>query len=158
MAFCKLLLGDVNVEILLISLHFLVIFWMRLPSTHSFIPSFFGIWKLFRRYISGSSFIYVSFVVPEFSNFKCFRSSRKYHFRLLLSFFGDNPLECGQICFKFCLPMQCKVMHQIFDSFYSILKKWSKLGEKTDFLAHFLEIFSLHTLTPYHLGPNLLPN
>ena len=29
--------------------------------------------------------------------------------------------------------MQCEVMHQIFDSFYLIVKKWSKLGQKTDF-------------------------
>ena len=29
--------------------------------------------------------------------------------------------------------MQCEVMHQTFDSFYLIVKKWSKLGQKTDF-------------------------
>ena len=60
-------------------------------------------------------------------------------------FFGDNPLELGQICFKFCLPEQCKVMQHIFDSFYSIVKKWSK-GQKTDFLAHF-QRFSVHVDT-----------
>ena len=48
-------------------------------------------------------------------------------------FFRGNPLERSQICFKFCLPMQCKVMHQIFDSFYSISRKLSKLGEKKIF-------------------------
>ena len=43
--------------------------------------------------------------------------------------FGGDPLECGQIYFKFSPPIQCKVMHQIFTSFYSISKKkWSKLG------------------------------
>ena len=42
--------------------------------------------------------------------------------------------------------MQCKVMHQIFNSFYSILKKWSKLGQKTDFLAHFERFFVYYTL------------
>ena len=92
MAFCKLLLGDVNVEILLITWHFLVVFWIRLSSTHSFTLSCFGIEKVFRRYISGPSFIYVSFAVLEFSNFTCFRTSRKYHFRLLLGGFLEVTL------------------------------------------------------------------
>ena len=59
-------------------------------------------------------------------------------------FFGDVTLECGQICFKFCLLMQCKVMHQIFDSFYSVSKKWSKLGKKIIFCL----IFRGFQLTP----------
>ena len=63
-------------------------------------------------------------------------------------FFGGNPLECGQISFKFWPPMQCKVMHHIFDSFYSILKKWSKLGQKTDFLAHFYALLCLIIYAP----------
>ena len=72
-------------------------------------------------------------------------------------FFVGNPLECGQIYSKFCLPMQCEVMHQIFDSFYSIVKKWSKLGQKLTFLL----IFRGFPFTPcYALGlcPNFLPN
>ena len=52
-AFCKLLLGDVEVEILLILCRFSVAFWTRLPPNHSFTPSCFGICKVFRRYISG---------------------------------------------------------------------------------------------------------
>ena len=44
--------------------------------------------------------------------------------------------------------MQCKVMHHIFDSFYSILKKWSKLGQKTDFLAHFYALLCLIIYAP----------
>ena len=69
-------------------------------------------------------------------------------------FFGGNPLECGQICFKFCLPMQCKVMHQIFDSFYSISKKWSKLGEKKKrFSGSFLELFVYTLLHPMSYDP-----
>ena len=34
-AFCKLLLGDDKVEILLILCRFLTVFWMHLPPTHS---------------------------------------------------------------------------------------------------------------------------
>ena len=49
-AFCKLLLGDVEVEILLILCRFLVVFWMRLPHTHSFTPSFL----VFQRYSEGT--------------------------------------------------------------------------------------------------------
>ena len=40
-------------------------------------------------YISGPSFIYVRFVVLKFWNFKCFHTSRKYNFRLLLGGFLD---------------------------------------------------------------------
>ena len=57
------------------------------PPTQSLTPSFFGIWKVFRWYISGSSFIYAWVVVPKFSNFKCFHSRRKFDFRLLLGGF-----------------------------------------------------------------------
>ena len=111
---------------------------MRLPPTHSFTHSFFGIWKVFRRYISGRRFIYVSFVVPEFSNFKWFRSSRKYHFKLPLGgFLAITPLKCSQILLKFWPVMQCKVMHDIGHGFYCTIKKWSKLGKKTDFLTQF---------------------
>ena len=41
--------------------------------------------------------------------------------------------------------MQCNLMHPIFDSFYSIQKKWSELGTKTDFLANFAR-FSVSAL------------
>ena len=114
-AFCKLLWGDVKVEIFLILYRFLVIFWIRLPPTHSFTPSFFGTWKVFRRYISGRRFIYVSFVAPKFLNFKWFCSSRKYHFRLPLDgFLAITPLKCSQILLKFWPVMQRKIMHDIY--------------------------------------------
>ena len=76
-----------KVKILLIWWQFLVAFWLRPPPTHLLTPSCFGIWKVFRWYISGPSFIYVWFVVLEFWNFKCFHTSRKYDFRLLLGGF-----------------------------------------------------------------------
>ena len=61
-------------------------------------------------------------------------------------FFGGNTLDCGQTCVKFCLLMQCKVMHWMFDSFYSILKKWSKLGKKKIFWL----IFRGFSFTPFY--------
>ena len=57
------------------------------PPIHSLTPSCFGKLKVFRWYISGPSFIYAWFVVLEFWNFKCFNTSRKYNFRLLLGGF-----------------------------------------------------------------------
>ena len=44
--------------------------------------------------------------------------------------------------------MQYKAMHQIFSSLYSILKKWWKLSQKTDFLAHFERFFIYALLHP----------
>ena len=73
-------------------------------------------------------------------------------------FLGGNPLEFGHICFKFCLPEQCEVMHHIFDSFYSTVKNWSKLGQKNWFSCSFLEVFRLRPVTPYGLRPISLPN
>ena len=59
------------------------------PPTHLLTPSCFGIFNVFRWYISGPSFIYVWFVVLELWKFKCFRTSKKYNFRLLLGSFLD---------------------------------------------------------------------
>ena len=39
-------------------------------------------------------------------------------------------------------------MHQVFDSFYSIQKKTSKLGQKYDFRAHFERFFHYALLRP----------
>ena len=49
-------------------------------------------------------------------------------------FFGRNPPKSGENGFKFWTVMQCKVMHQICDQFYFIVKKWSRISQKTDFL------------------------
>ena len=38
--------------------------------------------------------------------------------------------------------MQCKAVHQIFDIFYSILKKRSKLGQKKQFFGFFQWFFN----------------
>ena len=51
-------------------------------------------------------------------------------------------MKFGQICLKFWPLIQCQVMHQIFDSFCSVLKKWSKLGQKTHFVASFQRFFN----------------
>ena len=44
--FSKLVLDDVKVELLLISWHFLVVFWLHPPPIRSLTPSFFGILKV----------------------------------------------------------------------------------------------------------------
>ena len=82
-------LDDAKVEILLISWHFLVNFWLCPPPAHSLTLSCFGILNVFRWYIPGPSFIYVWFVVLEFWNFKCFHTNKKYNFRVLLGGFLD---------------------------------------------------------------------
>ena len=89
LALSELVLDDTKVRILLISWHFLVVFWMRFSPTHLLTPSCFRILNVFRWYISGQSFIYVWFVVLEFWNLKCFHTSRKYNFRLFLGGFLD---------------------------------------------------------------------
>ena len=115
----------------------LVVFSMRLPYTQSFTCSFLGIWKVFRRYKSGPSFIYVLFVVSKFSNFKCFCTRRKCHLRLLLGlFFGDNPWNVVKFILNFCLPMQCKVMHQIL-TIVILFQRNGKYWAEKGFLAHF---------------------
>ena len=87
------------------------------------------IWAKFHLFLICSSRVF---------KFQMFSYEQKVPFQAASRwFFGGNTLECDQICFKFCLLMQFKVMHQIFDSFYSAPKKWSKLGQKKDFLAHF---------------------
>ena len=155
LVFSKLVLDSVKVKILLITWHFLEFFFVAPPPTHSLTPLFFGILKVFRWCISGTSFIYVWFAVHKFWNFKCFHTSRKYNFRLLLvSIFGRNPPKCGQIHLKFRPVMQCNIMHQACDSFSFILKKtwkWAKKG----FSGSFWEVFGLLFFMLYELHPNL---
>ena len=72
--------------------YFCGIFWrifacaLCFPSIHIFI--FFEM-KVLRWYICDVSFIYIWLVISDFSYFRCFRTSRKYQFRLLLSDFVD---------------------------------------------------------------------
>ena len=86
-AFSKVSLGDVKVEILLISCYFLVFICMRPSPAYSLTSSFYGKQKVLRWYISGQGFIYVWYPVATFLTFKCFHSSRKFDFRLLLGGF-----------------------------------------------------------------------
>ena len=44
-------------------------------------------------------------------------------------------------------------MHQICNVFYSILKKWSKLGQKNYFLAHFQRCLAYAILHPMNYAP-----
>ena len=66
------------------------------------------------------------------------RTSTKYQFRLLLGVILDITTEMWSKWFEILTEDATqKKMHHILDSFYSILKKWSKLVQKFDFLAHF---------------------
>ena len=67
-------------------------------------------------------------------------------------------MKFGQICFKVLPLMQCKVMQQIFHSFCSIVKKWSKLDQKTQLLAFFHRFFDHTLLHPMSEAPSFLPN
>ena len=138
-AFYKLFLDDF--------LNFMAFFvFLIAPSAALwFAPSFFCKWKVLRWYIYHVSFIYIWILVPEFSNFNFFRTSKKYHFRLLLgSFWGLTPPN--RVIWNLWPMMQCKLMHSICNGFYCIYRKWSKLNQKTwFFLAHF-EWFLVYTL------------
>ena len=109
--FCKLLLGDVKVEISLISSHLLMVFRMRPQPAHSLPPSFVWKWNMLRWYISGISFIYMWHVILEFWYLKCSLSSKKYHFRLLLAgFLGVTPGNVKNLVWNFeqwCNAMWC---------------------------------------------------
>ena len=89
-AFCKVLLSDVKIEILLFSWQFLVFRCTCHSPAHLFTPSFFGKQKVLRWYISGPSFIYFWLAVTKFSKFKCFYSSRKLDFRPPTSYVGGK--------------------------------------------------------------------
>ena len=115
--------------------------------------------KVLRLFICHVSFIYIWLVISEFSYLKCFRTSRKYQYRLLLGgFLSITPRNVVKLVWNFWPVMLHKVMRQMFDSFYSILKKWSKLVKKNWFSCSFLEVFCLQPLMPDEICPNLLRN
>ena len=60
-----------------------MVFWMRPHPPIDWHPNF----SVNKRYWGGTSwpsFIHIWFLVPEFSKFKCFESSRKFDFGVLL--------------------------------------------------------------------------
>ena len=141
-AFFKLLLGRVKAEIMLISWHFFMAFCIHpplpFPSAHSLPPSFWCKWEVFRWYISRPSFIYMGYVILEFWYLICSFSSKKVLFQAASGWlFEHNPPNSGLIGFKFPPVIKCNLIHQIMEGFYNILNKWSKLGQKTDFLGNF---------------------
>ena len=52
-----------------------------------------------------------------------------------------NFIHFSENGFKFWPVMLCKVMHQICDRFYFIVKKCSRISQKTDFLANIERFF-----------------
>ena len=135
-------------------MYFLVVLRIHPSPALWFTPSVFGKWKVLRWYIYQASFIYIGFVVPQFSMFKCLPTSRKYHFRLLLG--GLLPITSPNLI-KFvwnfhhwCNSKQC-IKYVSF--FHFIQKKWSKLGQKANFVAYFERFFVYILLRPVIYAP-----
>ena len=72
-------------------------------------------------------------------------------------FYGHNPPKFCQYGVKFLTVMQSNVLHEIFDSFYSTVENWSKLGQKTDFLGNFQRFFMNALLHPMSYAPTFTP-
>ena len=65
LAFFKLFLRDVKVEVLRTTGHFLMGFFMRPSPAHSLPRPFLRTWKLLRWYICHASFIHMWLVIPK---------------------------------------------------------------------------------------------
>ena len=143
---------------MLISWHFLMVFWLRDPTTQFLTPSFWVTWKVLRWYISGPSFMCVWFIVPEFSNFKWFRRSRKYNFRLTLGSFLAITPQNG-VRYVSDLDQQCSTRQWIvYVTFFVVLLENVGNSAKKLILWHFLGVFGLHPFTTYELCPIFLSN
>ena len=157
-AFFKLLLRDVKVEILLILWHFLVVFCMQPPPAHSLLRPFLCKLKVLGWYISHASFIYIWLVIPEFSYFKSFVSSWKYLCRLLLGGFLDvtpqNLVKIISNLNQLCNASWC-IRHVTF--FILFLKSTWNWAKKPIF-DFFSEVFRPLPPTLFRSQPNFLPN
>ena len=107
------------------------------PAALRFTPSFLGKWKLLRRNIYHVLLIYIWLVILEFLNFECFRTSRNYHFRLLLC--GVLAIIPPDVVKIWNINQWCNVLYGIRYAtiLIVILQKWLKMGSKALFLAHF---------------------
>ena len=128
------------------------------PPTHRFTPPFLGKGKVLRWYLSGPSLMCMWFVVPNFSNFKCFGRRKRHDFRLIWGCFYHYSPKWGQIGLKSWPVMQYHLVNHICYNFYCNTKEWWKFSQKNDFLGPFLGVFGLHPLTPYELRPNSRSN
>ena len=128
------------------------VFFVAPPLTQS-LRLFFGILKVFRWCISGTSFIYVWFAVHKFWNFKCFHTSRKYNFRLLLVGFIDvthrNVVKFIWNFEQWCNATWCTKHVTVFILF---LKK-PEIEQKNSFLAHFDRFLVYHFLNSVSYTP-----
>ena len=70
--------------------------------------------------------------------FQMFSKKQKVWFYAAFGmFFPHNPPKFGQVPSKYLPVLQRRAMNQICDGLYRILKKGSKVGQKTDFVGHF---------------------
>ena len=121
------------------------------PSIHTLI-----FWEM--NVLSHVSFIYVWLVISEFSYFKCFCTSRKYQFRLVLGVFLNMIPEMWSNWFKTFTSDAKQSNASDIRQFLFYSKEVVKTGPKIWFSGSFLEVFCFRPLTPDELCPNLLPN
>ena len=101
-------------------------------------PLFFSKWKVSWRYVSMVSFISIAFVVAKLWMFKCFPSSKKCHFWVLLGgFLAITPPQCSQILFKFGTVIQINILHHIYYDFWDSAENLKKLPQKPHFVVGF---------------------
>ena len=123
------------------------------PNHPIFNTLILGYMKGVEWYISGPSFMCVWFIVPEFSNFKWFRRSRKYNFRLTLGSFLAITPQNG-VRYVSDLDQQCSTRQWIvYVTFFVVLLENVGNSAKKLILWHFLGVFGLHPFTTYELCP-----
>lgn len=104
------------------------------PAALRFTPSFLGKGKLLRRNIYHVLLIYIWLVILEFLNFECFRTSRNYHFMLLLGgVLAIIPPDVAKIVWN--INQWCNVLYGIRYAtiLIVVLQKWSRMDPKTLF-------------------------
>ena len=141
---------------MLISWHFLMVFWLRDPTTQFLTPSFWVTWKVLRWYISGPSFMCAWFIVPEFSNLKWFRRSRKYNFRLTLGSFLAITPQNG-VRYVSDLDQQCSTRQWfVYVTLFVVLLENVGNSAKKLILWHFLGFFWFTPFYTLWVMPNFL--
>ena len=126
------------------------------PAALRHIPLDFGKRKLLRWCIYHVTFIYIWLIIPEFSNFKCFHTSRKYHFRVPSGwFFGRKNLKWCQIRLKF---WPVTIQSNASNTWRFLFHSWKTLEteQKNLFLAHFERFFADAFLRPTIYAPTFL--
>ena len=131
---------------MLISWHFLMVFCIHAPPSHSLPPPHFCA----NESCQASTYLGQVLLTCD----KIPLSSRKYHFRLLLGGFLDvnprNKIHSVWILTGDEIQFNASDIWQFL--FYC--KEFVKIGPTTWFFGSFWQVFCLHSLTPHELRPN----